>query len=98
MIFLGLKYQNVVSRGPFKDKDVEVIGSFGPQEAAHEVTIPRREWDITPDGNLFHFISVLFSFFCLECLFLSGFYCCLIHFVIVRNVNAWILYWRNQID
>jgi len=46
-----LKYQNVVHRGPFSDKDVEVIGSFGPQEQPHEVTIPRREFDQCPDGK-----------------------------------------------
>jgi len=48
----GLKYQNVVSRLGFKDKDVEVMGSFAPQAEPHEVTIPRKQWDETPSGML----------------------------------------------
>ena len=48
----GLKFQNVVSRMGFKDKDVDVIGSFAPQADPYEVVIPRKEWDEAPSGIL----------------------------------------------
>lgn len=33
-------------------KDQQMIGSFGPQVAPHEVTFPRNGWEEAPSGML----------------------------------------------
>jgi len=52
-IVSGLKYVNQVFRkGVRVAKDDEMIGSFGPQEKPHVVTIPRNGWEEAPSGML----------------------------------------------
>jgi len=50
-IVVGLKYVNQVYRkGVRVAKEEEMIGSFGPQEKPHEVSIPRNDWEEAPKG------------------------------------------------
>eukprot|EP01111_Echinosteliopsis_oligospora_P010000 TRINITY_DN302_c0_g1_i1.p2 TRINITY_DN302_c0_g1~~TRINITY_DN302_c0_g1_i1.p2 ORF type:complete len:227 (-),score=45.10 TRINITY_DN302_c0_g1_i1:800-1387(-) len=52
-IVSGLKYVNLVYRKGIKvDSSKQMIGSFGPQAKAHEVTFPRNGWDEAPSGML----------------------------------------------
>ena len=51
-IVSGLKYKNVVSRGPITVLKVdEMLGSYGPDPAKLQtVVFPRREWNEAPSG------------------------------------------------
>jgi len=52
-IVSGLKYVNSVYRKGIRvGKDTQMLGSFGPQVNAHEVTFPRNGWEEAPSGML----------------------------------------------
>jgi len=52
-IVSGLKYINLVYRKGIRvAKDQQMIGSFGPQAANHDVTFPRHGWEEAPSGML----------------------------------------------
>ena len=52
-IVSGLKYVNTVYRKGVKvARDDEMLGSFGPQKAHHEVIFPRHGWEEAPSGML----------------------------------------------
>jgi len=52
-IVSGLKYVNHVFRKGLRvAKDNQMLGSFGPQVKAHEVTFPRHGWEEAPSGIL----------------------------------------------
>jgi len=52
-IVSGLKYVNYVYRKGIRvAKDNQMIGSFGPQANAHDVTFPRHGWEEAPSGML----------------------------------------------
>jgi len=52
-IVSGLKYVNLVYRKGIRvAKEDQMIGSFGPQAAPHQVTFPRHGWEEAPSGLL----------------------------------------------
>ncbi|MBK3568965.1 hypothetical protein [Streptomyces sp. MBT62] len=52
-IVSGVKYVNAVSRKGIRvTKNQLMLGSFGPQNEAHEVIFPRHGWEETPSGIL----------------------------------------------
>ncbi|EFA83600.1 Rho GDP-dissociation inhibitor [Heterostelium album PN500] len=52
-IVSGLKYVNTAYRKGIKVATVKnMLGSFGPQAAYHEVTVPRNVWEEAPSGIL----------------------------------------------
>jgi Rho GDP-dissociation inhibitor len=52
-IVSGLKYINTVYRKGIRVvKEEEMLGSFAPQAATHDVTFPRHGWDEAPSGML----------------------------------------------
>lgn len=52
-IVSGLKYTNAVYRkGVRVDKQVTMLGSFGPQADPHLVVFPRHGWEEAPSGML----------------------------------------------
>jgi len=52
-IVSGLKYVNFVYRKGIRvAKEDQMIGSFGPQAAPHQVNFPRHGWEETPSGLL----------------------------------------------
>lgn len=52
-IVSGLKYVNQVYRKGLRViKEDEMLGSFAPQAAAHEVTFPKQGWEEAPKGAL----------------------------------------------
>jgi len=52
-IVSGLKYVNLVYRKGIRvAKEDQMIGSFGPQAAPHQVTFPRQGWEEAPSGLL----------------------------------------------
>jgi Rho GDP-dissociation inhibitor len=52
-IVSGLKYRNVVKRGPVQVmKTEEMLGSYGPNAEPNTIQVPRREWDEVPSGMM----------------------------------------------